>query len=134
MPLPLGGLLQYSPRWLPSQRHCPHHWLMIWTLDKPDALWLEDTNPGFLGVLTLRGGPGMPSWMGGGGVTGSEDESLWGQRCKVEVFPGGSDSKASAYNVGDPGSVPGLGRSLGEGNGSPLWYSCQENPMDGEVW
>ena len=40
-------------------------------------------------------------------------------------FPGGSDSKASAYNAGDPGSTPGLGRS-GEGNGNPLQYSCLE--------
>ena len=39
-------------------------------------------------------------------------------------FPGGSDGKASAYNAGDPGSVPGLGRSPGEGNGTPLQYSC----------
>ena len=46
-------------------------------------------------------------------------------------FPGGSDGKASAYNAGDLGSVPGLGRSPGEGNGSPLQYSCPENPMDG---
>ena len=43
-------------------------------------------------------------------------------------FPGGSDSKASAYNEGDPGSIPGSGRSPGEGNGSPLQYSCLENP------
>ena len=49
-------------------------------------------------------------------------------------FPGGSDGKASAYNVGDPGSVPGLGRSPGEGNGNPLKYSCLENPMDGGAW
>ena len=49
-------------------------------------------------------------------------------------FPGGSDGKASAYNVGDHGSIPGLGRSLGEGNGNPLQYSCLENPMDGEAW
>ena len=49
-------------------------------------------------------------------------------------FPGGSDGKASAYNAGDPGSVPGLRRSLGEGNGNPLQYSCLENPMDGEAW
>ena len=41
-------------------------------------------------------------------------------------FPGGSDSKASAYNVGDPGSIPGLGRSSGEENGNPLQYSCLE--------
>ena len=53
-------------------------------------------------------------------------------------FPGGSDGKASAYNVGDPGSVPGLGRSSGEGNGYPLpehfQYSCLEIPMDGGAW
>ena len=49
-------------------------------------------------------------------------------------FPGGSEDKASACNVGDPGSIPGLGRSPGEGNGNPLQYSCQENPMDREVW
>ena len=49
-------------------------------------------------------------------------------------FPGGSEVKASASNVGDPGSIPGLGRSPGEGNGNPLWYSCLENPMDGGAW
>ena len=46
-------------------------------------------------------------------------------------FPGGSEVKASAWNVGDPGSIPELGRSPGEGNGNPLQYSCLENPMDG---
>ena len=49
-------------------------------------------------------------------------------------FPGGSDHKASAYNVGDLGSIPGLGRSPGEGNGNPLQYSYLENPMHGETW
>ena len=49
-------------------------------------------------------------------------------------FPGGSDGKASACSVGDPGSIPGLGRSPGEGNGNPLQYSCLENPMDGGAW
>ena len=49
-------------------------------------------------------------------------------------FPGGSDGKASACNAGDPGSIPGLGRSPGEGNGTPLQYSCLENPMDGGAW
>ena len=48
--------------------------------------------------------------------------------------PGGSDSEASAYNVGDLGSVPGLERSPGEGNGNPLQYSCLEKSMDGGVW
>ena len=50
------------------------------------------------------------------------------------IFPGGSEVKASASNAGDPGSIPGLGRSPGEGNGTPLQYSCLENPMDGEAW
>ena len=43
-------------------------------------------------------------------------------------FPGGSDSKESTYNVGDLGSVPGVGRSPGGGHGNPLQYSCLENP------
>ena len=47
-----------------------------------------------------------------------------------EGFPGGSEVKASACHVGDPGSMPGSGRSPGEGNGKPLQYSCLENPMD----
>ena len=51
---------------------------------------------------------------------------LWG-------FPGSSDSKESADNAGDPGSIPGSGRSPGEGNGNPLHYSCLENSMVG-VW
>ena len=42
----------------------------------------------------------------------------------MRYFPGGSDGKASAYNVGDPDSIPGSGRSPGEGNGNPLQYSC----------
>ena len=50
------------------------------------------------------------------------------------LFSGGSDGKASAYKVGDPGSIPGLGRSSEEGNGNPLQYSCLENLMDGGDW
>ena len=46
-------------------------------------------------------------------------------------FPGGLDGKASARNAGDLGSILGLGRSPGEGNGNPLQYSCLENPMEG---
>ena len=47
------------------------------------------------------------------------------------LFPGGSDGKASVYNAGDPDSIPGLGRSPGEGNGKPLQDYCLENPTDG---
>ena len=49
-------------------------------------------------------------------------------------FSDGSDSKASAYNAGDLGWIPGLGRSPGEGNGNLFQYSCLENPMDREAW
>ena len=49
-------------------------------------------------------------------------------------FSGDSDAKESACKVGDPGSVPGSGRSSGEGNGYPLQYSCMENPMDRGAW
>ena len=49
-------------------------------------------------------------------------------------FLGGSDGKVSAYNVGHPGSRSESGRSSGEGNGTPLQYSCLENPMDGRAW
>ena len=49
-------------------------------------------------------------------------------------YLGGSDSKESACNVGDLGSVPGLGRSPGGGHGNPLQSSCLENPMDRGAW
>ena len=49
-------------------------------------------------------------------------------------FPHGSEVKVSACNAGDPGSIPGSGRSPGEGNGNPLQDSCLENPMDREAW
>ena len=52
----------------------------------------------------------------------------------MDGFPGGSDGKASAYNVGYPGLIPGSGRSPGEGNGNPLQDSCLANPMDGGAW
>ena len=49
------------------------------------------------------------------------------------ALPGGSDGKASAYNAGDPGLIPGSRRSSGEGNGNPLQYSCLENPWTEEI-
>ena len=49
-------------------------------------------------------------------------------------LPGGSEVKASACNVEDPGSIPGSGRSPRKGNGNPLQYSFLENPMEGGAW
>ena len=56
-----------------------------------------------------------------------------GDRC-ILGFPGGSDGKESACSVGDLGSVPALGRSPAGGNGNPLQYSCQGNPIDRGTW
>ena len=52
----------------------------------------------------------------------------------LKGFPGGSEVKAPPCNAGDLGLTPGSGRSLGEGNGNPLQYSCLENPMDEGAW
>jgi len=52
----------------------------------------------------------------------------------ILVICGGSDGKVSVYDAGDLGSIPGLGRSPGEGNGNPLQDYCLENPMDRGAW
>ena len=52
----------------------------------------------------------------------------------IQRFPGGSDGKESACNVGNLGSIPGSGRFPGEGKGNPFQYSCLENSMDRGVW
>ena len=52
----------------------------------------------------------------------------------MEDFPVGSDGKVSVYNAGDLGSIPGSGKSPGEGNGNPLQYSCLENSIEGGAW
>ena len=49
-------------------------------------------------------------------------------------FPGVSAGKESAYDAGDPGSIPGSGRSPREGNGNPVQYSCLENSMERDAW
>ena len=59
---------------------------------------------------------------------------IWNPSDVSKGFPGGSGSKLSAHNAGDPGSNPRSGRSPAEGNGNPLQYSCLENPMDRGAW
>ena len=63
-------------------------------------------------------------------LLGQEDPLGKGQAIHSSIlgFPGGPDGKESTSNVGDMGSIPGLGRSPGEGSGNPLQYSCLENP------
>ena len=61
----------------------------------------------------------------------SRKKDCYTLRYKVMGFPGGSDGKVFACNAGDPGLIPGSGRSPEEGNVNPLQHSCLENPMDG---
>ena len=63
-----------------------------------------------------------------------QKHQFFGAQLYSPDLPGGSEVKASACKAGDPGSIPGSGRSPGEGNGTPLQYSCLENPMDGGAW
>ena len=63
-----------------------------------------------------------------------QDTSHWHFRELPLGFPGGSDSQESVCNVGDPGLIPGLGRSPGEGNGYPLQYSDLESHMNRRTW
>ena len=79
------------------------------------------------------------TWSGGGVARGLNSAQVLniepvGFPDMMADFPCGSDGKASVYNAGDPGSIPGLGRSPGEGNGNPLQDYCLENPMDRGAW
>ena len=67
-------------------------------------------------------------------MNGSSGEDSVLEMQGVAGFPGGSDGKESACSAGNPGSVPGLGRYPGEGNGLSLQYSSLENPMDRGAW
>ena len=60
--------------------------------------------------------------------------SFWGTEMNAINIPCHSDGKESALNAGDLGSIPGLERSPGDGNGNPLQYSCLENPVDRGAW
>ena len=83
-----------------------------------------------MGVLSLGSDPCFATYKRCD--LGQVSQPLWATVfCSI---PGGSEDKASACNAGDPGSIPGLGRSPGEGNGNPLQYSCLENPMDRGAW
>ena len=63
-----------------------------------------------------------------------DTQNVYSEIRRITSLPNGSEVKVSACNVGGLGSIPGLGRSPGEGNGNPLQYSCLENPMDRGAW
>ena len=101
----------------------PHSSTLAWKIP-----WTEE--PGRLqsrGLSRVR-----HNWVTNTFTPGSLDSSL----CYIQsgILHDGSDRKASVYNVRDLGSIPGSGRSPGEGNGNPLQCSCLENPMDREAW
>ena len=70
----------------------------------------------------------------GSSTQNHQSQSLAAEICLFGLWYGGSEVKASACNAGDPGLIPGLERSPGEGNGNPLQYSCLVNPMDRGAW
>ena len=70
----------------------------------------------------------------GSSTQNHQSQSLAAEIGLFSLWYGGSEVKASACNVGDPGLIPGLERSPGEGYGNPLQYTCLENPMEGGVW
>ena len=85
--------------------------------------------------LSHKGSPRITKWVAYPFSRGSsQPRDQTGVSCIASVFPGGSEVKASACNAGGLGSIPGSGRSPGEGNGTPLRYSCLENPMDVGAW
>ena len=75
----------------------------------------------------------MHVWLFSDGEEGHEKLKYPSFRFQLD-FPGGSDGKVSACNAGDLGSIPGSGRSHGEGNGNPLQYCCLENSMNWGAW
>ena len=118
-----------SPLWDPSQ----------WGLHLHSVLWPRSS-------VTSRG-QSQPRWSWRGTDLRRLESSVDFSHLHTEVglgpsfklfrvssFPGGSEDKVSACNAGDPGSIPGLGKSPGEGNGDPFQYSCLENPMDRGAW
>ena len=81
-------------------------------------------------------GPSSPragGVLGPGDLTHSRSLALT-RTYHISGFTGGSDGKEFTFNTGEPGSIPGLGRSIGEGNRNPLQYSCLENSMDRGAW
>ena len=98
----------------------PHTWFHRLLFENASVLWFGQSWIGFLSTRDTK--------------SCREVFQKVGRSGGKEGFPGGSDGKESAWNVGGPGSIPESGKPAGEGNGNPLHYFCLENPMDGGAW
>ena len=96
-------------------------WRRAW---QPTPVFLPGESPGHRSLVGCR------LW----GYTESDMTEVTWQQHQQQGFPGGSDIRQSACNVGNPGSISGWRRAPGEGNGYPLQYSCLENSMDRGAW
>ena len=97
----------------------------------PQGPQLPHLSTGSSVVCSLTHSPGSPVAHVNSTISNLENYNTFNNLIN---FPGGSDGKASAYNARDLGSIPGSGRSSGQGNGNSLQYSCLENPMDRGAW
>ena len=126
-------VLQSTGSVVVAHRLCTYgRWLLVavllWDLPGPGIEPVSPTPAGRFFTTEPRGKPCSP-------LISNDVEHLCVWSCFFfEIFPGDSEGKMSACNAGDLGSIPGLGRSPGEGNGNPLEYTCLENPRDGGAW
>ena len=115
-------ILQLCGKWKKSRHRKSHIILLIWNVQN------RQIHRSRLLIARSKGAGKTESDIDGYRVLFRGDEYV------LVGFPGGSDGKESACNAGNQGSIPGLGRSPGEGNGHSLWYSCLEIPKDRGAW
>ena len=97
--------------------------MMVWSVTQSQTFWSVKSSGPWEALLPVKLVDAM-----------ARNRAHQGMGVRAGQKAADSDGKVAAYNAGDPGLNPGLGRSPGEGNGNPLQYSCLENPMDGGSW
>ena len=124
-----------SAKWMPERRILGDSWtcgVTFWPFLNSSGWWWLISSVFLTRTSchkTTHANGYYGAWPGWAGWISVLPLTIW-----EKYFTGGSEVKSSASNAGDPGSIPGSGRSPGEGNGNPLQYSCLENPMDRGAW